>query len=324
MVEVDVMDETKHVPVLLGETIQGLKLEKGDVVVDATLGGGGHAGAILDRILPGGMLIAFDVDEQAIERFERRIRKNVLWKEAFELGKIMLIRRNFSELDEALSELCIESVSAILADLGFSSDQMEDANRGFSFRDDGPLDMRLDRRERVTAAMIVNEWSESSIRSALEVYADERFAKRIARAIVERRSKQYFRNTADLAETIADVVPQRSGGSHPATKTFQAIRMAVNSEYDVLERFLNGAIGRLEQGGRLAIISFHSGEDRKVKQKFREDAGGCICPKDFPVCRCGKMPLLKLITTRPIVPSREECAKNPRARSARLRITEKL
>lgn len=324
MVEVDVMDETKHVPVLLGETIQGLKLEKGDVVVDATLGGGGHAGAILDRILPGGMLIAFDVDEQAIERFERRIRKNVLWKEAFELGKIMLIRRNFSELDGTLSELGIESVSAILADLGFSSDQMEDADRGFSFRDDGPLDMRLDRRGRVTAAIIVNEWSEDSIRSALEVYADERFSKRIARAIVERRSKQRFRNTADLAETVSDVVPQRSGGSHPATKTFQAIRMAVNSEYDVLERFLNGAIGQLERGGRLAVISFHSGEDRKVKQKFREDAGGCICPKDFPVCRCGKTPQLKLITTRPIVPGREECAKNPRARSARLRIAEKL
>lgn len=318
------MDETKHVPVLLGETIQGLELEQGDVVVDATLGGGGHTAEILDRILPEGTLIAFDVDDRAIERFRKQIKQNALWNTAFEAGKILLVRRNFSEFDAVLRERSIESVSAILADLGFSSDQMEDAERGFSFREDGPLDMRLDRRERVTADMIVNEWSEDSIRSALEIYADERFAKRIAHAIVERRSKKLFQNTADLAETIASVVPRNNSGAHPATKTFQAIRIAVNSEYDVLDRFLESGIRRLEQGGRIAVISFHSGEDRKVKQGFREDAGGCICPKDFPVCRCGKVPIIRLVTVRPIVPDREECAKNPRARSARLRIAEKI
>lgn len=318
------MADSIHIPVLLKEVVDGLELKSGDTVVDATLGGGGHASAILDRILPEGRLIAFDVDEQAIERFRKRIDQHVLWKEAYAAGRIVLVRRNFSELDEALHELGIKSVSAILADFGFSSDQMEDASRGLSFREDGPLDMRLDRRKNVTAERIVNEWSEDLIRDALFTYADERFARRIARAIVERRTKEPLRSTFDLAETVAKSVPRGNMHVHPATKTFQAIRMAVNSEYGAIDRFLESAILRLKQGGRLSVISFHSGEDRKVKQKFREDAGGCICPKDFPVCRCGRTSRVRIITARPIIPSREECAKNPRARSARIRIAEKL
>jgi 16S rRNA (cytosine1402-N4)-methyltransferase len=272
-------------------------------------------------------LIALDVDASAIERFERKL-KGLPWaEEAFREGKVRLFQKNYSELREVLDEVGLEKVSAIMADLGFSSDQMDDPERGFSFLREGPLDMRLGQtKTELTAERVVNEWSEEELARLIRKYGEERFAGRIARAIVEGRKKDPFRTTVRLAEAVKDAIPKRMRSSkiHPATKTFQALRIAVNEEADHLKAFLPQGVGSLEAGGRIAVISFHSGEDRVVKQVFRENAGGCICPPDFPICRCDKKPLLKLVNTKPIVPTAEEVAENPRARSAKLRVAERI
>lgn len=319
------MDEIRHIPVLLEETVDGLGLRSGCTVVDVTLGSGGHSLEILKRILPDGLLIAMDRDALALDRFRTRLQSIDWARQALLEGKIQLFHKNYAEMDQVLTEAGVEGVDGIVADLGFSSDQMDDPARGLSFLQEGPLDMRLDQSEQFTAERIVNSYSEESLTQVLRDYGDEKFAGRIARSIVSARDKQPLVTTLQLAEVVKQAIPaqKRFGKIHPATKTFQAIRIAVNHEPEHLRVFLPQAVSALKSGGRVAIISFHSGEDRIVKQVFRENAGGCICPPDFPVCRCEQKPRVRLVTKKPVAPSAEEIARNPRSRSARLRIAEK-
>lgn len=316
------MSRTIHKPVLLKESLEGLNLKKGAVVVDATLGGGGHSREILKIIGKEGMLIGIDADSEAIERFQ--ISDNIL-----------LVNDNFSNLENILKELKIDKVDAILADLGFSSDQMENAERGFSFQKDAELDMRFSLRianshectkETPTAKEIVNNYSEEELTRILKEYGEERFAKSIARKICEIRKSKEIRTTTELAEIIVSATPKKYkfGKIHPATRTFQALRIEVNQELENLKKFAPAAIAALNSGGRLAIISFHSLEDRIVKNIFRENARGCICPANFPICRCEHEALVKVVSKKPIVPSAEEVESNPRSRSAKLRIAEKI
>lgn len=317
---------TKHVPVLLRETVDSLNLRNGMTVVDATTGGGGHATAILERILPDGRFVGFDADGSALERFHERLTRDTRLASSERNGRIVLVHRNFSELSEALEEAGIGRVDGIVADLGFSSDQIEDARRGLSFLRPGPLDMRLDPRESLTAEHIVETYSEDALAELLSGYGDERFARRIARAIVRARSEASAWTTGRLSAIVSGAVPAvgKGGRIHPATRTFQALRMAVNREPERLEAFLSQAVSVLRPGGRLAVITFHSGEDRIVKRFFREHSSGCACPPEFPVCRCGRVPLLRTIFRKPAVPDAKETEANPRARSARLRVAERL
>ncbi len=316
---------TRHIPVLLKETLEEMHLTKGVKAVDATLGGGGFARALLEAVSPGGTIVAFDADVHALKRFQEDADRFV--RQALKDGSLRLVRANYSMLGDTLRPLGGERVAAIVADLGFSSDQIEDAKRGFSFRKDGPLDMRLDQETDLTAERIVNEYPADEIERILRTYGDEPYARRIVSAIVELRDQEPIRTTRTLASLVEQSYPKAMrfrSGIHPATKTFQALRIAVNLEFEHLKRFLEEAIEWLLPGGRLAIITFHSGEDRIVKRFFQEAAQGCICPKGFPVCRCGHTARLRVVTKKPIIPSEEERAVNSRARSARLRIAEKV
>lgn len=295
----------------------GLNLKNGDIVVDATLGGGGHASAILDEIGKDGKLIGIDLDSRAIKGFKNK-----------STGSAILVHDNFANLECILSDLGIEKVDAILADLGFSSDQMEDVDRGFSFQKDAELDMRLDQAAGLTAKDIVNNYDEKDLERIIRDYGEEKFYKNIAKKICQARRIKEVRTTKELAEIIISAIPgkyQLRGKQkiHPATRTFQAIRIETNKELENLEKFLRISIDALKPGGRLAVISFHSLEDRIVKNMFRENARGCICPPVLPVCRCKHKPALKILTKKPIVPSEREISDNPRSRSAKLRIAEK-
>lgn len=312
-----ITDMTVHKSVLLKETIEALNLKEGMIVVDATLGGGGHAREILKKIGDYGKLIAFDWDKEAIERFEGGdLRKR----------NVILVNDSFANIRKNLDSLQIEKVDAIVADLGISSDQLDDARRGLSFQQDAPLDMRLDRSRSLTAAEVVNSYSEEDLKKIIREYGDEKFASRIASAIAKARNEAPIKDTKQLAKLIVDAVPEmyRRGRIHPATKTFQALRIEVNGELDAIKAFIPEAIEKLAPKGRLAIISFHSGEDSIVKNMLREYARGCICPPEMPVCVCGIKPKVKLITRKPMFPSEEEIARNPRSRSAKLRVAEKL
>jgi len=306
-----------HKPVLLGEVIKELNLKEGMVVVDATLGSGGHSQEILQRIGKTGKLIAIDQDQEAISDFRKSKGDDL---------RVSLVKDNFSNLDSVLDDLKIEKVDAILADLGFSSDQMEDAQRGMSFQKDAPLDMRLDQKSELTAEKIVNEYSLEKIEKILKEYGEEQFARNIAKKICEAREDERIKNTFTLVEIIESAIPAKfkKGKINCATKTFQALRIAVNSELEALEKFVPIAIEKLKAKGRLAIITFHSLEDRIVKNIFRENARGCICPNDFPKCVCGHFAKIKLITKKPIVPSDLEVTENSRSRSAKLRVCEKI
>ena len=305
-----------HKSVLLGEAIEALELKAGDVVVDATLGSGGHSQEILKKIGEKGRLIAIDEDREAVEDF-RKLKENDL--------RVNLVKDNFSNLDLILADLKINSVDAILADLGFSSDQMDNADRGMSFQKDAPLDMRLDRDSELTAEKIINEYSLEKIEKILKEYGEEQFARNIAKKICKAREVELIKNTLQLVKIIESAIPGKfqHGKINCATKTFQALRIAVNSELDVLEKFVPLAIEKLVTKGRLAIITFHSLEDRIVKNIFRENARGCICPPDFPQCVCGRTAKIKIITRRPIVPSDLEVKENSRSRSAKLRVCER-
>lgn len=320
------MVEIRHVPVLMKETLDGLDLHTGDTIVDGTLGSGGHSLEIFERIFPGGRLIAMDMDEAAIERFRKRVEPLDWAKKALENGEIRLFHNNFRDMGEVLENEGIEGVSGIMVDLGFSSDQMDSAERGLAFSKDGPLDMRLDQKASLSAYQVVNEYSETDLVKIFREYGEEKFAGNIAKSIVLARKKNAIGTTTELADIVTGAIPKRyrSGKIHPATKTFQALRMEVNRELESLAAFLPQAIEKLKPGGRLAVISFHSGEDRMVKNFFRENARGCICPKEFPICRCGNTAKIRIVTTRPTVPSEEEIARNPRSRSAKLRIAERL
>lgn len=318
---------TRHIPVLFEEVRESLYLQNGMVIVDATLGGGSHTRMMLEQISPTGTIIALDTDKNALALFEERASSDDLLKRALLEKRLVLVQRNYSELATVLAELGIDQVQGILADLGFSSDQIESADRGLSFQENGPLDMRLNQAHGITARDIVAEYPFEALTKLLREYGDELEAKRIAQAIIARREESPIETTHDLATIIADAYPKRRRALmkiHPATKTFQALRIAVNQEFDHLERFLVQAIECLAPGGRLAVISFHSGEDRRVKDYFREQARGCICPPNFPVCRCGQVPRIRIVTKKPILAGEKECRENPRARSAKMRVIERI
>lgn len=314
---------TKHIPVLLSEVLEIMALKPGMTVVDATLGGGGYGQAFVDRIGPGGMYIGIDRDPEAIERAERSE-----WvSEGRKRGVIIiLIQRNFCDLLEVIRELDCGKADAIVADLGISSDQLEDIRRGLSFLADGPLDMRLDRSCGITAGEIVNTWSAEDIEKIVRENAEEKNAYRISKAIEKERERGRIETTRELAEIVRSVVGGRyqKRRIHPATKTFMALRMAVNEEMKSLSSFLIASIEVLRSGGRTAIVSFHSGEDRVVKTFFREQSLGCVCPAGFPICRCGQTPKIRVITKRVITPKEKEILYNPRSRSSRLRAVEKI
>jgi 16S rRNA (cytosine1402-N4)-methyltransferase len=306
---------------LLKESIEALNLKEGLIVADATLGGGGHTIEILKRIGDAGKLVAIDVDERAIKRFKSKA-KSLKSK----VDNVVLAKGNFSQIKNILGGMNVLAVDGILADLGYSSAQMEDESYGLSFLKDAELDMRLGKEGELTAKKIVNSYSEKDLERIIRGYGEEKFAKNIARKIIEARKIKPIEKTTELAEVISRAIPEkyRHVKINPATKTFQALRIEVNQELKNLKKFIPQAIEVLKPGGRLAIISFHSLEDRIVKNIFRENARGCICPPSFPQCRCGNKSKIKIITKKPIVPGAEEILENPRARSAKLRVCEKI
>jgi 16S rRNA (cytosine1402-N4)-methyltransferase len=305
-----------HRPVLAERAVELLVCSPGSVVVDATIGGGGHAELILQRIGPAGRLIGMDWDEYAVARAQRRLRDN---------PNLMLVRENFRNIGERLEQLGEVEIDALLFDLGLSSFHLEQSSRGFSFAVDAPLDMRMDQRLETTAADIVNGYSESELADTLRKFGEEPKARRIARAMVRRRSKSKIRTTTELADLVCEAAgrPSRRSRIHPATRTFQALRIEVNAELENLKAGLDDGIAALKPGGRVCVISFHSLEDRIVKRTFARLARGCTCPPELPECACGKKPELRVLTSRPIRPSDEEIAANPRSRSAKLRAAEK-
>ena len=305
-----------HVSVLLAEAVDGLAVKPGGVYVDGTLGGGGHSEEILRRLAGTGRLIGIDRDEEALEAAGRRLAG---------AGNLTLIHGNFGSLREILRGLEIEAADGILLDLGVSSHQFDAAERGFSYRADAPLDMRMDRSGGITAAEVVNTYSEAELARILRDYGEEPFARSIAKNIVRRRAEKPVETTLELAEIIRDSIPMkaRRTGGHPARRSFQAIRIEVNGELTVLEETIGDLIDLLAPGGRLSVITFHSLEDRIVKNKFKEAEDPCICPKDFPVCVCGRKSKGRAVTRKPVLPAEAEAERNPRARSAKLRVFER-
>ncbi|GLV13676.1 ribosomal RNA small subunit methyltransferase H [Alicyclobacillus hesperidum] len=308
----------RHETVLLTATVDALAPRSGGVYVDATLGGGGHTRLLLERSHPGGRVIAMDQDETAI--------RNAATLVAAYPERLMLVHANFAEMAERLPSLGVTEIDGAMFDLGVSSPQFDVPERGFSYWHEGPLDMRMDQTAKLTAADIVNTWTQAELARIFRDYGEERFARAIAERIVEARSNRPIVTTTELAEIVKFAIPApaRRKGPHPARRTFQAIRIAVNDELGVLERGLAGAFSLLRTGGRLAVISFHSLEDRIVKQVFKELATGCICPPELPVCQCGRQPKGRLVTRKPVSPDDVEVQENARARSAKLRVIEKL
>ena len=309
--------EYTHKPVLLDACIQALNIRPDGIYVDGTLGRAGHSMEIARRLTTG-RLICIDRDQAAIDAARVRLAP---W-----LDRVTLVRNNFSELGEILSGAGVSGADGMLFDLGVSSPQLDDASRGFSYMQDAPLDMRMDTSAPLSAADIVNTWSQEELRRILFEYGEERYAPAIARHIVERREKAPIETTGQLVEVIRSAMPPAAlrEKQHPAKRSFQAIRIAVNGELEELPPMLRAAAQRLHPGGRLAVISFHSLEDRIIKKTMQELATGCTCPPNFPVCVCGKKPQMKLVSRKPIVATEAELTYNPRARSAKLRVAEKL
>lgn len=306
-----------HVSVLLPESIESLAVHPDGLYVDCTLGGGGHALEIVKR-LRGGKLVAIDRDGDALKAAAERL-------SAYR-DRIIYVHNNFSELDCILDELHIEKVDGIFMDLGVSSYQLDQAERGFSYMQEARLDMRMDREATLQAYDVVNTYSEEELRRILYEYGEEKFARNIAANIVRQRAVKPIETTVELAELIKASLPKtaREGGHHPAKRSFQAIRIEVNSELSSVALAIDAALRRLNVGGRLVVITFHSLEDRLVKQKFAAWASGCTCPREFPVCVCGKKPEIRVIYKKPVTPDADELASNSRARSAKLRAAEKL
>ena len=307
----------KHTSVLLKETVDGLAIKPDGIYVDATLGGGGHAYEVLKRLGDKGRLVGIDQDEAAIEAAGERLR---------EFGdRVTIIRSNYCDMKSQLKSADIEKVDGIVLDLGVSSYQLDTAERGFSYRMDAPLDMRMDQRQQMTAKDIVNTYSETELFRIIRDYGEDRFAKNIAKHIVQERTKKTIETTGQLSETISHAIPmkiQKTSG-HPAKRTFQALRIELNHELDVLKNSLDEMIGLLNPGGRICIITFHSLEDRIVKSAFRKNENPCVCPSHFPVCVCGNVSRGCVITKKPILPGEEELKDNSRAKSAKLRIFER-
>lgn len=309
--------EFSHRPVMFDECMQALNIKPDGIYVDGTAGGGGHSSGIASRLTTG-RLISIDQDAAAISAAGERLA---------EFGeRVTLVRDNFCNVSRVLDDLGIHHIDGILLDLGVSSYQLDTAERGFSYNADAPLDMKMDRRRELSAYNVVNEYSVERLRKILYDYGEERFAPKIAAAIVARRAKAPIETTGQLVDVIKSAIPAsaREGGHHPAKRSFQAIRIEVNGELDVIEPAIRAAVEKMNRGGRIAIITFHSLEDRIVKQTFASLASGCTCPKDFPVCVCGKKPVVKNVSGKPIVPGEVELAENPRSRSAKLRVAEKL
>ena len=311
------MSEFHHVSVLLEECIQGLAIKPDGIYVDGTLGGAGHSSRIAAKLTTG-RLIGIDRDNVALEAAAERLR-------SFE-DRVTLVHANFCDMDQALQELGIDKVDGILLDLGVSSPQLDDGQRGFSYMTDAPLDMRMNGEDVRDARQIVNTWSYEELKRILYDYGEERFAPRIAAAICRRREQAPIETTLELVDVIKSAMPASAlrEKQHPAKRSFQAIRIAVNDELGAVETVMKKAVPLLNPGGRLAVITFHSLEDRIVKNAMAEAAKGCTCPPSFPVCVCGKKPQVRIVTRKPIVSGEEELERNPRARSAKLRICEKL
>lgn len=307
-----------HVTVLKNEAVEGLHIKENGVYVDCTLGGAGHSALIASRLGKEGKLICIDQDDKAIENARKLLSE---WND-----RIILVKSNFRNLLQVINDLGYEKVDGVLYDLGVSSPQLDEAERGFSYNHDAPLDMRMDQHGSLSAYDIVNHWDEVEIANVIYRYGEEKFSRRIARKILEQRTEAPIESTLQLVEVIKKGIPAaaRRQGPHPAKRTFQAIRIAVNDELQAFEDSLKQALQGLDVQGRISVITFHSLEDRICKQFFKSQNVSCICPPGFPQCVCGQEPKLKIITRKPILPSEEEVEDNPRARSAKLRIAEKL
>lgn len=309
--------EFKHISVLLNESVDALNIKKDGVYADGTLGGGGHSEKILERLSDKGLLIGIDRDIEAIEAAKERLKNysNVIYENT-----------NFKNIKEILQKNDIKNIDGAVLDLGVSSYQLDNADRGFSYIASSRLDMRMDTSASLDAYMVVNTYSEEELAKIFFEYGEEKFSRRIAAKIVEERAKKPIETTLELSELVKKCIPQKTvkKGSHPAKRVFQAIRIEVNGELDILEGAINDFFDSLKSGGRLAIISFHSLEDRIVKNTFANLARGCVCPKDFPVCVCGQKPRGKIITKKAVVPTEDEIEFNKRSKSSKLRVIEKI
>lgn len=308
----------KHVSVLLDECIEGLNIQLNGIYVDGTVGGAGHASVVCSNLSEKGRFIGLDQDDYALNVSKERL-KDVK-------PEVTLVKSNFVDIKQVLERLDIESIDGMLIDLGVSSFQLDEPSRGFSYMHDAPLDMRMNQDALYNAYDLVNTMDEKELCRIIKDYGEEKWAKRIAAFIVKERQIKAIETTYELIEVIKKAIPQsaRKDGPHPAKRTFQAIRIAVNKELDIIESTILDSVDKLRQGGRLCIITFHSLEDRIVKHTFRQLENPCVCPKEMPMCICGKQPLVKVLTRKPILPSMEEIERNPRSRSAKLRIIEKL
>ncbi|MGG5462488.1 16S rRNA (cytosine(1402)-N(4))-methyltransferase RsmH [Clostridium sp. B9] len=309
--------EFKHVSVLLDECIDALAIKDDGIYVDCTLGGAGHSSEIVKRLSENGRLIGFDQDRDALKAAGERLK---------EFNNVTYVHSNFYAIYDVLNDLGIEGVDGILMDLGVSSYQLDNGERGFSYMQDAPLDMRMNRENSFSAYEIVNTYSEDELFRIIREYGEEKFARRIASFIVKNREEKNIETTLELVEIIKAAIPAkaRREGPHPAKRTFQAIRIEVNKELEIISKTILDGVKKLNKGGRMAIITFHSLEDRIVKTTFKDLANPCTCPSEFPVCVCNRNPEIKLITRKPIEASKEELEFNPRSRSAKLRIIEKL
>ena len=309
--------EFNHVSVLLNECLDALNIKEDGIYVDGTLGGAGHSSEILKRLSKNGRLIGIDQDTDALKAAGIRLQN---------FDNVTFVHNNFYNIKQILDDLDIQEVDGILMDLGVSSYQLDTGERGFSYMKDAPLDMRMNRDNELSAYEVINEYSEEELYRIIRDYGEEKFAKRIATFIVNAREEKNIETTLELVEIIKNAIPAkaRREGPHPAKRTFQAIRIEVNSELSILNRAMEDGVSKLSKGGRMAIITFHSLEDRIVKNKFRDLAVACRCPKEFPVCVCGEKAKVKVITRKAIEPSKEEVEINPRSRSAKLRVIEKI
>ena len=309
--------EFRHKSVLLEESIEALHIRPDGIYVDGTLGGGGHSYEICRRLSDRGRLIGIDQDAAAIAAATKRL-------EEFK-DRVTIVRSNYCDMKKELGKLGITSVDGVILDLGVSSYQLDEAERGFTYREDAPLDMRMDQRQTLSAKEVVNDYSEMELYHIIRDYGEERFAKNIAKHIVSARKEKQLETTGELIHVIKSAIPAkaRATGGHPAKRTFQAIRIEVNRELYVLDHSLGDMIDLLNDKGRICVITFHSLEDRIVKNKFRESENPCTCPKEFPVCICGKKPKGRVITRKPIIPSEEELEENTRSKSSKLRVFER-
>lgn len=309
--------EFNHVSVLLNECLDALNIRPDGIYVDCTLGGAGHSSQIVKRLSNNGRLIGIDQDTDALKAAGKRLE---------EFKNVTLVHNNFYNIKNIIEELDLEEVDGILMDLGVSSYQLDTGERGFSYMKDAPLDMRMNRDNDFSAYEVVNSYSEEELYRIIRDYGEEKFAKRVANFIVNARQEKEIETTLELVEIIKNAIPAkaRREGPHPAKRTFQAIRIEVNSELSILNRAIEDGVNKLSKGGRMAIITFHSLEDRIVKNKFRDLAVSCRCPREFPICVCGEKAKVKVISRKAIDPSKEEVEVNPRSRSAKLRVIEKL